>query len=69
MAIYKSKKEFNEMQKNPQNIFSTIEIDPVSGEYFTVIPEEVVNEMGYYEETKLHWHYDSDGVLLIDETP
>jgi len=57
------------MQKNPQNIFSTIEIDPVSGQYFTVIPEEVVNEMGYYEETRLHWRVDGSDVYFTDETP
>ena len=56
------------MQKNPQNIFSTIEIDQVSGEYYTVIPEEVINEMGYYEDTKLHWRIDGSDVYLTDET-
>ena len=67
MAIYKSKKEFNEMQKNPQNIFSTIEIDQVSGEYYTVIPEEVINEMGYYEDTKLHWRIDGGDVYFTED--
>ena len=55
------------MQKNPQNIFSTIEIDPVSGEYYTVIPEEVINEMGYYEETRLDWRIDGGDVYFTED--
>ena len=32
------------MLKNFSEIFSTIEVDTVTGEYYTIIPEQVINE-------------------------
>ena len=33
------------MKKFSGKIFSTVEIDPVSDEYITKIPESIINEM------------------------
>ena len=35
------------MRKNFDEIFSTIEIDTVTGRYYTTIPEEIINELLY----------------------
>ena len=51
------------MQKNSEKIFSTIEVDPVTGDYYVTIPEVIINEMQWYEETKLRWLV--DGLSLI----
>ena len=55
------------MQKNSEKIFSTIEVDPVSGNYYTIVPEVIVNEMQWYEETKLRWLVDGDENVLTEE--
>ena len=52
------------MRKNPDELKTTIEIDPVSGEYYTIIPEWIINEQGWYEGTNLQFNYDSDDIFL-----
>ena len=37
------------MQKNPAENFTTIEIDPVTGEHLLTIPEWICDEKGWYE--------------------
>ena len=52
------------MLKNFAEIFSTIEVDTVTGEYYTVIPEQVINEMNLYEDTELQWREESDEIII-----
>ena len=54
------------MRKNPDELRTTIEIDPVSGEYYTIIPEWIINEQGWYEGTNLQFNYDADDILLSE---
>ena len=54
------------MQKNSAENFTSIEVDPVSGEYYTIIPEWIVNEQGWYEGTSLNFREDS-GDIIINE--
>jgi len=54
------------MKKFSGKILSTVEIDPVSDDYITKIPESVINEMNWYEDTELEWVYDGD-ILIIRE--
>ena len=55
------------MQKNSEKIFSTIEVDPVTGDYYVTIPEVIINEMQWYEDTKLRWLVDGDEIVLTEE--
>ncbi len=52
------------MQKNFGEIFSTIEIDTVSGEYYTVVPEQVINDLNLYEESEIQWNVDGDEAII-----
>jgi len=54
------------MQKNSPEDFTTIEVDPVTGEYKTVIPEWIINDEGWYEGTDLHFDV-VDGDIVIKE--
>ena len=54
------------MQKNSGKFFTTIEVDTVTGEYYTVIPEQLMNEFGWYEEQKLQWVVDSDEIIITE---
>ena len=40
---------FKDMKKNPAENFTTVEIDPVSGEHYVIIPEWICDEKGWYE--------------------
>ena len=58
---------FTYMQKNSEKIFSTIEVDPVSGNYYTIVPEVIVNEMQWYEESNVRWLVDGNEIILTEE--
>jgi len=54
------------MQKNSGKFLTTIEVDTVTGEYYTVIPEQLMNEFGWYEETNLQWVVDADEIIITE---
>ena len=58
---------FTSMMKNFGEIFSTIEIDTVSGEYYTVVPEQVINELNLYEESEIQWNVDGDEAIIKEK--
>ena len=60
----KTTEGFTGMQKNFGEIFSTIEIDTVSGEYYTMIPEQVINDLSLYEESEIQWNVDGDEAII-----
>jgi hypothetical protein len=62
----KTKKGFIEMKKNSGNIFEPIEVDPISGDYFIKIPEQIMNELSWYEDTKICFTMDGSEVILSE---
>jgi len=58
--------KFIEMQKNPAENFSTIEIDPVSGEHYVIVPEWILDEKGWYEGTEINIEVESDCLIIKD---
>ena len=54
------------MQKNSGENFTTIEVDPVSGEYYTILPEWIVNDKGWYEGMEINIHEDSGEIIISD---
>ena len=54
------------MRKNPDELKTTIEIDPVTGEYYTIIPEWITNDQGWYEGTNLQFNIDADDIILSE---
>ena len=55
------------MKKNFDQIYSTVEIDPVTDRYNITIPEEIINEFDWYEDLVLKWNIDSSGDIIITE--
>ena len=55
------------MKKNPAENFTSIEVDPVTGEYYTVIPEWMVNEQNWYEGTELNFALEDDIIVLTEK--
>ena len=54
------------MKKNSGDIFSPIEIDPISGQYFITIPEQIMNELEWYEDTEIKFTLDGNEVILSE---
>ena len=55
------------MKKNSQNIFEPVEIDPISGEYYIKIPEQIMNELNWYEDTQIQFLIEGDEVVLSEK--
>ena len=56
------------MQKKFGDIFQTLQVDPISGDYYLVIPESIVNELNWYEDTEINFHMDGNDVILSERS-
>ena len=54
------------MKKNHDEILTSIETDMVTGEYYTIIPEWIMNEMNWYEGTKIKFNVDTEEVIITE---
>ena len=55
------------MKKNFEDIFSTIEIDTLTGKYHITIPEEIIYEFDWYEDLVLKWSIDNGEIILTEK--
>jgi|TARA_B100001741_G_scaffold297036_1_gene281457 hypothetical protein len=60
------KNEITHMQKNPGENFSTVEVDPVTGEYVIKVPEWFISEFGWYEGTEINMEVDGDSIVITE---
>jgi hypothetical protein len=58
----------SEMKKNSPENFETLQVDPISGDYYLVIPEWVANELSWYEDTEISFNIEGDEVVLSEHT-
>jgi len=54
------------MQKNPGENFTTVEVDPITGEYYVVIPEWILSEFRWYEGTEVNMEVDGDCIVITE---
>ena len=54
------------MQKNPGENIKTIQVNPVTGEYYVDIPEWVISEYGWYEGTEINMEVDGDCIVITE---
>jgi hypothetical protein len=54
------------MKKNRGDIFESIEIDPISGDYYITIPEQIMNDLEWYEDTKIKFSVEGSEVILSE---
>lgn len=55
------------MRKNSGKNFESVQVDPVSNNYYVIIPEWVANELSWYEDTKLEYCVEG-GELIFSES-
>ena len=58
--------EIPNMQKNPGENFTTVEVDSVTGEYVIKVPEWIISEYGWYEGTEINMEVDGDAIVITD---
>ena len=45
-----------------------IEVDPITGEYSIKIPEWMINELSWYEDTEITFNLDGNDIILSEES-
>ena len=56
------------MEKNPGENLRTVEVDPVTGEYYVTLPEWVMSEFGWYEGTEVNMEVDGGSIVITEIT-
>ncbi len=56
------------MKKNSGDIFESLQVDPISGEYYLVIPEQLINELSWYEDTEIQISLDGNEIILSERS-
>ena len=56
------------MKKNSAENFGAIKVDTVTGEYYINIPEWIINEQGWYEDTEINMVLDGNEILLSERS-
>jgi hypothetical protein len=54
------------MKKNPGEIFDVIQVDPITGQYFIIIPEQIINELSWYEDTEIKINLEGDEIIISE---
>ena len=54
------------MQKNRGKNFSTVEVDPVTGEYVARVPEWIISEFDWYEGMEINMEVDGSSGYYND---
>ena len=57
---------FKDMQKNRRENLTTVDIDPVSGEYLINIPQWICDEKGWYEGVEVNIEVENDCIIIRD---
>jgi hypothetical protein len=55
------------MRKNFRDNSQPLQVDPISGEYYLIVPEEIVNDLSWYEDTEINFHLDGNEVILSEQ--
>jgi hypothetical protein len=56
------------MKKNSEEIFESIQVDPITGHYYVIIPESIANELSWYEDTEISFKIEGNDVILTERT-
>ena len=54
------------MKKNSGEIFESVQVDPITGEYYVIIPEIVANDLSWYEDTEISFKIEGNEVILAE---
>jgi hypothetical protein len=52
------------MKKNSEENIQPIQVDPITGEYYITIPEWMMNDLSWYEDTEIEFTLESNEIVL-----
>jgi len=55
------------MKKNSGENFQPLQVDPINGDYYVVIPEWMANELSWYEDTEISISLDGSEIILSEK--
>ena len=55
------------MKKNSGKNFEALQVDPITGEYYVVIPEWIVNELSWYEDSEINFSLEGTDLVLTEK--
>jgi antitoxin component of MazEF toxin-antitoxin module len=56
------------MKKNSEKNFQSLQIDSLTGDYFIILPEWMVNELSWYEDTEIEVKIEGSDIILTEKT-
>lgn len=54
------------MKKNFGDNIRSVEVDPITGDYYVIIPEWVANELSWYEDTEIEFNLEGNDLILTE---
>jgi len=54
------------MKKNSEEIFDSIQVDLITGKYFIIVPEQIMNELSWYEDTEIKIRLEGDEIVISE---
>jgi hypothetical protein len=54
------------MKKNSGNNFRSVQVDPITGEYYITIPEWMINELSWYEDTEVKFSLEGNEIIISE---
>lgn len=54
------------MKKNSGENFRRLQVDPITGEYYVPIPEWIVNELDWYEDSEISFTLEGNELILSE---
>lgn len=57
---------FEYMKKNSEENIQSIQVDAITGEYYTIIPEWIMNELSWYEDTEVKFSLDGEEIVITE---
>lgn len=54
------------MKKNSGNEIQSIEVDPITGNYHIILPEWMINELSWYEDTQVKCSIDGKEIIISE---
>ena len=55
------------MKKNSGEIYDSIQVDPITGKYFIIVPEQIMNELSWYEDTEIKIRLEGDEIVISEK--
>lgn len=54
------------MQKKSEDNIRLLQVDPINGDYYIAIPEWIVNECSWYEDTEVKFNVEGGEIILSE---